>query len=179
MYTKSIPHKNFKGRTRTQEVNFNLTTHEVLKLLVEFKAIFEWQEAVEKRDPDAEVPTDEVINFYTNFEEILLTAWGELDESGDHFFKGGRYEFKESSAFHAAMDLFLKDPGEVTKLVDGLMPEGLQELVKASEANLAALAEQAKNDGDTMSPALRNTVADLERQLAEARANTPQPELDS
>jgi hypothetical protein len=175
MYTKVIPHKNFRGKTRNQEVNFNLTTHEVLKLLVEFKSIFDWQEAVEKRDPEAEPPTEEVIEFYTNFEEILLSAWGELDESGDHFFKGGRYEFKESSVFHAAMDLFLKDPSEVTKLVDGLMPEGLQDLVKASEANLAALAEQAKKDGDTMSPGLKRTVEDLERELAEARANQTPP----
>lgn len=171
MYTKVIPHKNFRGKPRNQEVNFNLTEHEVLKLLVEFKAIFDWQEAVEKRDPDADVPSEEVIEFYTNFEEILLTAWGELDESGDHFFKGGRYEFRESSLFHAAMNMFLKEPAEVTKLIDGLMPEGLQDLVKASETNIAALAEQAKNDGDTMSPAMQKTVADLERQLEEARKN--------
>lgn len=169
MYTKVIGHKNFKGKVRNQEVNFNLTEHEVLKLLVEFKAIFDWQEVVEKRDPGAEVPTEEIIDFYTNFEEILLSAWGELDESGDHFHKGGRYEFKESSLFHAAMNMFLKDPTEVTKLIDGIMPEGLQELVKASETNLAALAEQAKSD-EKMSPALKKTVADLEAELAAARA---------
>lgn len=166
MYTKMIPHKNFRDKPRNQEVNFNLTEHEVLKLLVEFKAIFDWQERLEGRDPDEETDTAEVLEFYNNFEEILLAAWGELDESGDHFKKGGVYEFRESSVFHAAMKIFLEDQSEVNKLINGLMPEGLKDLVKSADANLAKLAQQ---EGEN-SPSLNAEVERLRRQLAEAEA---------
>lgn len=170
MYTKMIPHKNFAGKQRDQEVQFNLTEHEVLKLMVEFKAIFDWQEKVKDRDPEAETDTLEVIEFYNNFEEILLSAWGELDESGDHFRKGGRYEFKESSLFHAAMKLFLEDQEEVNKLLNGLMPDGLQDLVKAADSNLAELAKNSEEN----SPAVNAEVARLQAELARAKAGTPE-----
>lgn len=169
MYTKSIPHKNFRGLVRNQEVNFNLTEHEVLKLLVEFQAIFEWQERLEKRDPTAETDTAEVIEFYNNFEEILLSAWGELDASGDHFRKSGRYEFAESSVFHAAMKMFLSDQEEANKLLDGLMPtEGFKDIVKNADVNLAEIAKNSEEN----SPALNAEIARLQAQLAAAQSAT-------
>lgn len=173
MYTKVIPHKNFRGKVRNQEVNFNLTEHEVLKLLVEFKAIFDWQEQVEARDPDAETPTEEVLEFYNNFEEILLAAWGELDESGDHFHKGGRYEFRESSVFHAAMKMFLEDLNEVNELINGLMPEGLKDLVKAADGRLAELANKSEDGKD---PVLQSEVEQLRAQLEAERARNSSSE---
>lgn len=172
MYTKMVPHKNFAGKPRNQEVQFNLTEHEVLKLLVEFKAIFEWQEKVSKADPEAETPTEEVMEFYTNFETILLAAWGELSEDGDHFRKGGVYEFRESSLFHAAMKMFLEDVSEVNKLIDGLMPKGLQDLVKSVDKNVAELA---KNED----PASQAEVERLRRQLEAAEARSRGSESDS
>ena len=173
MYTKMIPHKNFRDKPRNQEVQFNLTEHEVLKLLVEFKAIFDWQERLEAKDPDAETDTAEVIEFYNNFEDILLAAWGELDESGDHFKKGGVYEFRESSVFHAAMKLFLEDQIEANKLIDGLMPAGLKDLVKAADPNLAELA---KNSETGNNPALAAEVQRLQAELAAAKGQEPTPE---
>lgn len=169
MYIKVIPHSNFKGLHREQEVQFNLTEHEVLKLLVEFKEIFDWQERLEKRDPDGELDTVEVIDFYNNFETILLAAWGEVDENGDHFRKGGMYDFRESSVFHAGMKLFLEDQAEANRLIDGLMPKGLKDLVQKAEVNLQELADKAKNseDGSASSAAL---VASLQAQLAAAQA---------
>lgn len=173
MYTKVIPHKNFKGLHREQEVQFNLTEHEVLKLLVEFKEIFDWQERLKGRDPNAETDTAEVIEFYNNFETILLAAWGELDENGDHFKKGGVYEFRESSVFHAAMKLFLQDQAEANRLIDGLMPAGLKDLVQNTDANLAALAEKAKSDDNGAGQA--ELIARLQADLAKARAgSTPE-----
>lgn len=171
MYIKNIPHKNFKDQVRNQEVQFNLTEHEVLKLLVEFKEIFDWQERLKGRDPDAETDTAEVIEFYNNFETILLAAWGELDESGDHFKKGGVYEFRESSVFHAAMKLFLEDQAEANRLIDGLMPKGLKDLVQKADGNLAELAEKAKNDESGSGTA--EMIARLQRELEEARAKAP------
>ena len=37
----------------------------------------------------------------------------------------------------AAMKLFLEDQVEANKLIDGLMPSGLKDLVKAADPNLA------------------------------------------
>lgn len=171
MYTKKIPHKNFAGKPRNQEVQFNLTEHEVLKLLIEFKAIFDWQEKIGKEEDERELDTAEVIEFYNHFEEILLTAWGELSDDGDHFRKGGRYEFAESSVFHAAMKLFLEDREEANKLLDGLMPKGLQDLVKAADPSLAELAKNSDNSSD-----LQSEIARLKAQLESQDQQSKSPD---
>lgn len=164
MYTKMIPFKNFRDKPRNKEVQFNLTVHETLKLLVEFQAIFKWQEELEKRDPEAETDTAEVIEFYNNFEDIILAAWGEMDESGDHFRKGGVYDFRESALFHHTMELFLKDQAELNRFLNAIMPEGLQDVVKAADANLAELAKNGDNE------AVNAEVARLQAELRAAQA---------
>lgn len=164
MYTKTIPHKNFRDKPRNQEVSFNLTEHEVMKLLVEFQAIFDWQDKLKKQGDDRPTDTEEVIEFYNNFEEVLLTAWGELSENGDHFRKGGRYDFAESSLFHATMKYFLQNPSEVNELLDGLMPKDMQDLIKAADANLATLA---KKDG--LEPSEKAELDRLRAELAAAQ----------
>lgn len=165
MYTKSIPHKNFMGKPRNQVVHFNLTTHEFFKLLVEFKMIFDWHKKLEGEDPDAVTDTAEVIAYYNNLEQILLAAYGVPDETGDYFRKAGRYDFEESSLFHATMEMFVADPQEATKLVDGLMPEGLDELLKKLDANaVAALASEETPD------AMKREIERLRREAAEREA---------
>lgn len=144
MYIKKIEFNDFFGKKREQEVHFNLTSHEVFKLLVEFQAIFEWTEKMKDRDPDGKTDTAEVIEFYNNVEEIILAAWGQPDPDGLHFRKGGVYDFKESALFHKCMQLFVEDPKQANELVDGLMPKDLQEIVKRADANLAELAKSGE-----------------------------------
>lgn len=166
MYTKSIPHKNFLDKPRNQVVHFNLTTHEFFKLLVEFKMIFDWQKKLEGEDPDGVTDTAEVIAYYTNLEEILLAAYGVPDESGDHFHKAGRYDFAESSLFHSTMEMFVSDTAEATKLVEGLMPKGLDELLEKLDKNaVAALASEDTPDA---------MKREIERLRAEAAAREAQ-----
>lgn len=144
MYIKKIEFLDFFGKKREQEVHFNLTSHEVFKLLVEFQAIFEWTEKMKDRDPDGPTDTAEVIEFYNNVEEIILAAWGQPDPDGLHFRKGGVYDFKESALFHKCMQMFVENPKEANELVDGLMPKDLQEIVKRADANLAELAKSGE-----------------------------------
>jgi len=96
LYTKTVPYKNYRGKPRNGVVTFNLDEREVFKLLPELKAMFEWldgnREAVDPRD----LSTEEVRDFYTNLENIMLEAWGELSEDGEHFRKGNKYNFEES-----------------------------------------------------------------------------------
>ena len=175
MYTKVIPHKNFKDQVRNQTVHFNLTEHEFFKLLVEFKAIFDWQDRLSKMDdPDGVPDTAEVIHYYTNLEEILLSAWGELDESGDHFRKAGRYEFAESSLFHAAMKMFVEDPAEANKLVEGLMPPGLKDMLEKMDANTIAAISNPETPEDLRKEIERLRALEASTMVSEASAKLPE-----
>ena len=165
MYTQNVEFDDFFGKKRKQEVHFNLTEHEVFKLLVEFQAIFEWTDKMQKQDPDAETDTREVIEFYNNLEEIILASWGVPDPDGLHFRKGGVYDFRESALFHSCMKMFVEDPAMANKLVDGLMPKGLQEMVKKADANLAALAKDPNTTEDM--------AAELERLRAQVADRMP------
>ena len=169
MYTKKVQFKDFFGKTRTQEVHFNLTSHEVFKLLVEFQAIFEWTEKMKDRDPDGVTDTAEVIQFYNNVEEIILEAWGQPDTDGLYFRKGGKYDFKESALFHHCMQMFVEDPRQANELVDGLMPKDLQEIVKRADANIAELAKNPDTDED-----LRRQLELLQAQVAARQAGGPE-----
>lgn len=145
MYSKKVAYKDFRDNPRNEVVHFNLTEREVFKLMVEFKAIFEWQETIKDR-AEEETPTEEVVEFYNNFEEILLAAYGVPSADGRYFDKSDRYKFEESALFNAAMLEFVQDPSETSKLIDGLMPKGLQEVVKNADDNLAQMASSKDTD---------------------------------
>lgn len=159
MYTKTIPYKDFKGNARNESVSFNLTEPEVFKLLVELKAIFDWRDRI-KSDDVKELPAEEIVEFYSNFERVLLEAWGVPSEDGKHFRKDGRYDFQESALFAAAMMEFVSNPEETMKLLDGLMPKGLQDVVKKADANM----ERMENS-DQSSDELKAEIARLRAQL--------------
>lgn len=167
MYTKKVPYRDFKGNPQNEVVNFNLTEHEVFKLLVEFKAIFDWQDSIKDQDLRS-LDTVEVVEFYNNLEEILLSAWGELSDDGKHFRKGGRYDFQESALFHQCMADFVSDPESANKLIDGLMPKGLQDLVKKTSANALKVASDPEATPETQAQVaqLRARLAELENDQA-------------
>lgn len=160
MYELKLPFKDLKGNPRNTVVYFNLFEREVFKLLVEFQAVFTWREQLAKRDPDAETPTAEVIEFYNNLEEILLSAYGEPDDDDLHFYKAGRYKFEESAMFNACMKLFVSDQRAANELVDGLMPKDLQELIQQADASLAEIAKSDATDSE-----LRAEVEKLRAQI--------------
>lgn len=158
MYTKQIPYKNFKDQPKNATVQFNLTIIETFKLLVEFQAIFAWRERMNSEVDVRALPSEEVIEFYNNLEAILLQGYGVMSEDGEHFRKGGRYDFEESAVFPAVMEMFLTDTQMANELVDGLMPKNMQELVAKADANLAALAKDP------------NATAELQAQIAKLQA---------
>lgn len=160
MYSKSFPFKDFNDKPHNTMVYFNLTEPEVFKLLVELKAIFAWHESLQ--GPPRELEAAEVVEFYTNFEEVLLTAYGTPSPDGLSFKKGNRYEFQETALFAAIMVAFVTDPPETLKFLTDIMPKGLPELVKKADDNLAA----AMKDADTPE-ALRAEIARLRSQLPE------------
>ena len=162
MYELKLPFKDLKDKPRNTVVHFNLFEREVFKLLVEFQAIFAWQEKLQKADPNGVTDTAEVIEFYNNLEEILLAAYGEPDADDLHFYKAGRYKFEESVMFNACMKLFVEDQLAANALIDGLMPKGLQELVQRADASLAEMAKSDATDAQ-----LRAEIDKLRAQISE------------
>lgn len=166
MYTKKVAFQNLKGQPRNVEVQFNLFTREVFKLLVEFQAIFAWLERIDVTET-IDLPAHEVVEYYNNFEEIILSAYGKVSEDGDSFTKSGmRYDFVDSACFAALMEECVKDTSVTSELIDGLMPKNMQEIVKAADANLAALAAK-----DGSSDQLQAEIEKLRAQLAEKEAD--------
>ena len=164
MYVKSIPFKDFNGKPRNETIHLNLTEREVFKLLVELQSIFSWRDSLQGQDV-RELPTEEVVEFYNNLEKVLLDAWGVPSEDGLHFRKAGRYEFEESALFNATMVSFISDPQEAGKMLDGIMPQGMTEIVQKAEGNLEAAANAATDEDQ------KATIARLQAQLASAKAS--------
>lgn len=166
MYTKQIPFKDFFDKPKNATVHFNLTETEVFKLLREFQLVFNWRESMAGQEL-RELDTGEVIEFYTAFEEILLSAYGTPSADGLYFDKTDRYKFESSALFAATMVMFVTEPEETGKLIDGIMPKGLEDMVKKADANLAELA---KKEG---------TSTDVQRQIAELQAKLAQQEAEN
>lgn len=163
MYTRQVPFKDYKKNPRTMEVHFNLDEREVIKLLNEFKIVMDWYESMQ--GPRRELATEDVVLFYTAFEEILLSAWGVPSDDGLHFRKGGRYEFEESALFNAAMMEFLTNPKETEKFVTEVADmERLQELIKKMDTSLEKAADDAK--GTENEEALRKELEQLRAKVA-------------
>lgn len=165
MYEKSFPFKTFKGKPGNAVVQFNLSVREVLKNLVTLKAVFEWKDSM--NGELRELTTEEVVDFYNHFEGLLLEAWGELSEDGLHFRKAGKYEFEESALFDACMQEFLTNPEETGKLLTSILPDGMEELVRKVDENLALSAANATDED------MQKQIAQLQAQLAEVKTDTP------
>ena len=156
MYTLTVPFVDYKKKPRTVDVSFNLDGREVFKMLPELKSVFEWLESNKNGDPRS-LSTEEVRDFYNSLEGIILEAWGELSEDGLHFRKGGKYEFEESALFNACMMLFVTKPEEAVKLIEGIMPKELFDMVQNADPAQLAAATDAK-------------TADMEAEIARLRA---------
>lgn len=157
MYTVKVPYKNYKKQPQNKEVTFNLEVHEIAGLFVEFKAVSDWLESNKSGEVRILDP-QEVVTFYGAIKTIMLEAWGQLSEDGEHFRKSGRYDFEESKLFAACMDLFITDPSEAVKLFDGLLPENMVAMVEKTSSNLDAIENPS------------NEVEQLKREVARLRS---------
>lgn len=163
MYKIKVPYKNFLDQPKNTILHFNLTETEVIKLLREFKAIFAWRDKMEGEE--RQLDEEEVIEFYNNFEAIMLEAWGEPSEDGEYFRKTGRYEFEESAKFNAVMLMVVTDPRQATAFVDGIMPKGMEELVRKADESLADMAKESTD------AAQQAEIQRLRARLAEAEGS--------
>jgi hypothetical protein len=158
LYTLSVAYTDYKKVARRKTVSFNLDANEVFKLLPELKSVFDWLESNQNSEP-RELLVDEVRDFYTNFEHILLEAYGEMSEDGEYFDHDGKYQFEKSAVFSAAMYMFVIKPEETVKLLEGMMPKELFDLVQKTEAGeLSAVAQANDTEKDAEIARLRALV---------------------
>ena len=167
-YSLRVPYKNFKGDPRTATVHFNLTEREIFKLQSEFNMMFTWRDELQG-DP-RDLDPQEVIPYFTAFEEVLLTAWGEPSGDGEHFRKGGRYDFEESALFNATLMMFVKDPALVVKFLEEIVPKDIEETLKQQAENIKKL-EDANPEAASGGQSSAEMQAEIER--LRAQINTP------
>lgn len=165
MYTKQIPFKDYHGKPRNGSVNFQLEPQDVVKNLEELQAIVAWYEAAQA-NPDRDIPTERVIDFYNTFEKVLLEAWGEPSEDGLYFRRTGRYDFEESKLFSATMVHFLTDPSEIAKFLEEVMPADMAEMVSKASANTQKLVNSETD------PEKRAELEKLQARIEEIKSST-------
>lgn len=164
MYKKQVPYKDLNGKPRNEVVHFHLFEHEVFKLMLEFKTILDWRDSLQ--GPQRDLDTVEVVEFYNALEEILLSAYGVPSEDGRSFNHDGRYEFEKTALFNAIMITFVTDPAEANKIVDELMPSGLEEIIRKADVNLEKVGTATDNTD------LQAEVNRLRAQLANGNVET-------
>lgn len=165
MYKLNVSYTDYKGTAKRADVTFNLDGREVFKMLPELKSLFEWIEANREEEP-RELDIEEVRNFYNNLEGVILEAYGEMSEDGQHFRKAGRFEFEESAAFNACMMLFVNAPKEAVMLLEGIMPKELMDRVK--NANADEVAGAAASKAEDQEAEIRRLRAQIEAQSGPA-----------
>lgn len=161
MYTKMIPFHDYKGKPRNMEVNFLLETRDIFKVLSELNGIFEWRDSLNGKV--RELTNEEMTEFFNNFEAVLLAAWGVPSADGLEFDRVERYRFEQSKLFSACMDMFLTDISEVSKMLEQIMPKGMEDMVRKQAASLEKMQAELKPDTPI------ETREALEKQIAELR----------
>ena len=158
MYKLNVAYNDYNGKAKRKDLTFNLDVREVMGKLVQLKAVFDWLAKNKDEAKERTLSDEEVVEFYNNLESIMLDAYGVMTDDGERFVKTDRYEFEDSAAFNAVMWLFASQPKEAVKMLEGIMPREMYELVEnATPEQLAAAGVQ-------------NQVNEVERLRAELEA---------
>jgi hypothetical protein len=115
---KSITYKDFDGKKRSEELYFNLTEPELVRLDVAYKGGLE--KHVKQLDPE-ERP-NEVLEL---FETVIRTSYGEKSEDGRFFVKDPNAVslFMQSAAYSALFMELIQDADKAAAFVNGLVTQ--------------------------------------------------------
>lgn len=161
MYTKRIPFKDLNGKPQNGTVNFYFFEREVFGNIVSLQSLFKFIE--DSEGPERQLAARDVQEFYTNLEEVLLNAWCIPSADGQSLDRDGRYEFEKTALFNGTMVYFLEAPTEIGELLQKIMPEGMDNIVKKAEENIAKAASEAET------PETAARIRQLEEQLKSAK----------
>lgn len=174
MYNVQVAYKNYNKQPKNKKVWLNLDERELFKLAPEFNLVFDWRDQRRGENP-RDLDPQEVIPYFTAFEEILLSAYGIPTDDGEGFEKGTRYQFEETACFNALLMMFVTDPALVLDFLKNIVPEGAEDMLKRQAENIKKLEESnpelaGQVSGDT---AAMQAEIDRLRALAEGKQTTP------
>lgn len=118
MLKKTVIYKDFDGKKRSDELYFNLTEPEIVRLDVTYKGGLE--KFVKQLDPE-ERP-HEVLEL---FERVIRTSYGEKSEDGRYFLKDPEAVamFMQSASYSALFMELIQDADTAAGFVNGLITQ--------------------------------------------------------
>lgn len=120
MIKKTVNYTDFNGVAQTEELYFNLTKMELVKLDTEFVGGLQQtiQTAVDNND------TKTIMDC---IEKILIKGYGKKSDDGKRFIKSAEMaeEFKQSAAFDELFYQIASNEDEASAFITGLMPADL------------------------------------------------------
>lgn len=120
MIKKTVNYTDFNGVAQTEELYFNLTKMELVKLDTEFVGGLQQtiQTAVDNND------TKTIMDC---IEKILIKGYGKKSDDGKRFIKSAEMaeEFKQSAAFDEVFYQIASNEDEASAFITGLMPADL------------------------------------------------------
>jgi len=118
MLKKKVTYTDFDGLERSEQLYFNLSEPEIVRLDVTYKGGLE--KFINQLDPE-ERP-DEVLDL---FETVIRTSYGEKSEDGRFFVKDPEAVamFMQSAAYSALFMELIQDADSAATFVNGLVPQ--------------------------------------------------------
>lgn len=118
MLKKKIAYKDFDGKKRSDELYFNLTEPELVRLDVAYKGGLET--FVKQLDPENR--PEEVLEL---FETVIRTSYGEKSEDGRYFLKDptSTAMFMQSASYSALFMDLIQDADVAAAFVNGLITQ--------------------------------------------------------
>lgn len=125
MFIQNITYTDFNGNEVTEELYFNLSQPELIRMNLENSGKFKNLILSVQNTQD---PGD----IFTIIETLILNAYGIRSEDGKRFIKtiDGRpvsEEFKETAAYAALFDEFLADPEKIIAFIGNIAPAVAQQ----------------------------------------------------
>lgn len=120
MYKKTVKYTNLDGDRKEKVLYFNYTATQLMDVLerhgISFDKLDQFQDYI--KSLQAEGKTMEMVRFV---HDLIVSAYGERDESGDHFYKSAEIsnDFANSLMFESFFIDLMKNPDELNKLMRG------------------------------------------------------------
>ena len=124
MLKKNVQYINFDGDTCEDELYFNLTEAEGIRMDLQFNGL-------ERYIKDL-VAVDDPMGILTLLEEMIQAAYGEKSEDGKHFIKTpAKTElFKSSAAYSALIVYLMQDPDEAAAFFNAVLGSTVPQAAK-------------------------------------------------
>jgi hypothetical protein len=126
MLKKTITYTDFNGNPRTDDLYFNLSAPELMKLEMTFPKGLQKELERIQRESDSSA-------LFDLFEKVIMSSYGVKSDDGRSFVKNEAVmeEFKESAAYPALFAELAFEEGALDAFINGIIPTELLAKLKA------------------------------------------------